>query len=583
MPSSPEELRRPVARPIVTESGNSIPIPQVNKTPLDYTGKTITISGLITFCFPSGFYLQELITKEPNIENVKWSGIKVNKSRNNAPDDFQCNVGQAMKVTGKVITSKMKPAPHSILLFYESLKELEGTHPLPPPVDITHLDIPSISTKPIVIPRKPNMQWEHMTLEEITNGKNAYSTWMSLSGVNVMIKNALCITNGRASKDHVTVLPNHGKGANLSKTGSMIIAKHFDDHDEMGTKAIEIIQNTRQPFKVKSSDVLESVEGILQFFNGTFYIHINQHPQVISSAEEEPIQKFTPNSEALQIVSYNVRRLNADSDNMDTIVDQIAYDMKFPSVIAFQEAEIVNESLLEMTRRLNSQHGKQYTAIEYDEFKSRDLSKKIHGNGFIYDSERVKFNDYQRFYSEQFSQWKKPAIYSFTSIQHERNFYIANIHLAAERGKLELYVDGWIKYGVEKRNEQANELKSYICNSKSTLNGDPLFVMGDFNSTPVESPIKILKESECALDYIPLSEEVEPYTLRVLSTAFHFDHALVFNGNGMTTELIPLRLNTPDSTLDSVSDHDPLMLEFRFGEKSLNHTTIERPILKKKN
>ena len=416
----------------------------------------------------------------------------------------------------------------------------------------------------------------------------------SLESMLVEIRNGIVVAP-RNNYGEIVVLPETFVNSNsISTQGALLSTKEDFNPEKVMIKLPSIFD---QPVNV-GDKINNPLIGVMDYSYGNFKI-LEVSPIEISNTENG-IDPFKLISKGLTIATYNLENLSPmdGPKKFSGIARQIVKNLQSPDVLVLNEVmdnsgsmddgvASANETIQYLVESIQKNGGPAYsfsdtspknnqdggilggnirTVLLYREDQGISLeenSSSINGIKFINNHFSIEQNPILiGEFSSSFDGSRKPRIWLLN--QNGQQFFVAGVHLVSQSANNPDWGNQQPPQKPEEfqRVEQA-ELISQKLSQILNLNPNvPLFIAGDLNDMPWSGTIRTLSK-DIFVNSINLDTPAENYSFIFEGNAQQLDY--IFVNKNLVGNVVQTRFVHLNSFLDqnnSISDHDPLIIEF---------------------
>ncbi|KAH8429189.1 endonuclease/exonuclease/phosphatase family protein [Aspergillus melleus] len=562
-----------------------------------YNGEIVSnVRGLVTAKGSSGFYIR---STSPDNSSLTSESLYVYGSSAVS----KVSVGDIITLGGKVSEYRSSKA-------YVYLTELTS------PSDITVVSSDN-EVVPLVIGPKglspPTEQFSALDEGDIfgipNNASQISSTnavlqptkygmdfWESLSGELVTIGGLNAITKPNQYGD--TWVIGNWTATGRNERGGLTMQKK-----DSNPEAIIVgspLDGTKNPTDTKVGDTIEDITGIVTQAYG-YYALLPLTKLSVTASNSTTAEATDLVSDGtcsgLTVGSYNVNNLSPNSSTLTGIAGHIARELKSPSLVFLQEIQdddgatndgviSANKTLSALADSIKSQGGITYDFINIDPIDGKDGGQPG-GNirvAYLYDPEvlqlrtpnpgtssesnevlsgaELKYNP--GLIDPSNSAWdnsRKPLIAAWETLDGKNKFFTVNVHFTSKGGGSSIDGDARppVNGGIEKREEQAKIVASFITEILAEDGKAKIITSGDFNEFAFVQPLTTFTSESKLLDIddVVNTPATERYTYLYDSNCQQLDHMYISEALTEGAKMEHIHVNTWVSYDDQQSDHDP--------------------------
>lgn len=356
--------------------------------------------------------------------------------------------------------------------------------------------------------------------------------------------------------------------------------------------------------QIQAGDILEGVNGIMQYSYGNFKLVTNTYPEIVEPTERENEKEDQQNTYALRVVSYNIENYSIYSSRQIIVklAKQIAGITKSPDLIVFQEVEddsgevddeitSAQKNLEILVEEIQNRGGDEYQYYDFPvknnnnggiaggnirtvfllnknsrlKLESKGVPLYVSGS-FVFDSEnRVSFSTNPMLIGVEepvFSNSRKPSVGLFTF--GDQQIIVIGIHFISHGIDTPLYgaVQPPTKRDDDRRFEQAKFVAEWVDKIRSHTENLLVIIAGDFNDHSISDTSSIFA-AHGLINTNSLIPAEERFSIIEDGFASQFDQIWVTDFAKINQSLFTIHhLNTIVDEESAVSDHDPVEFDF---------------------
>ncbi len=534
--------------------------------------QSVTTTGIVTAVDSNGFYLQDAVGDG---DTATSDGIFVFTS--SRPTII---VGDAIQVAGTV--SEFTPGG-------ASTGNLSTTQ-ISSPIITTQSSGNALPNAVVLgIDRiQPTEIIDDDTLQTYDPDTDGIDFYESLEGMRVTINDALAVSPTNRFGEIYTVANNGANATGLSDRGTINIAAHDFNPEQIQIQFDSGIFTGTTP-QVNVGAQLGNVTGVIGYNFGNYEINVTETFTVVDSTLQPEITTLTSTEDRLTVASYNVLNLDPNDSDGDTdiangqfdrIASQIVTNLQAPDVIALQEIQdndgsvnstVVDASLTYQTLidAIAAAGGSTYKFLDIPPVDDQSGGQPG-GNirvGYLYNPDRVDFvegslkqvTDTNLADGDAFADSRTPLAASFL-FNGEEITVVAN-HFTSKGGSTPLFgaVQPPVNGGEDRRIQQAAIVNSYVSDILAANSDANVVVLGDLNEFEFEEPLAVLT-GDSLNNLTETISENERYSYIFQGNSQSLDHILVTDNLFDRAQFDALHVNAEFAV--QASDHDPLLAAF---------------------
>jgi len=457
---------------------------------------------------------------------------------------------------------------------------------------------------PIVIDdlagRIPSTIIENDGLTKFDPGEDGLDFYESLEFMLVEIQRGIVVAP-QNSYGEISILPDPMIDSNIvSAEGALLISK-----EDANPERIMVKLPTTYDGVVNVGDSFDTpIVGVMDYSYGNYKLLAFSPVEFINTPQE--VDSFEPTSGGLTLATYNLENLSPMDENRkySEIAQQIVKILTSPDVMVLNEimdnsgsmddgVVTADQTISRLLSAIQKAGGPTYSYSNIDPYNNQDGG--IEGGnirtillfredtGIVLEEGTPRINDikYQngRFsiernpsligeFSSSFNGTRKPRIWLLN--QNGRQFFVVGVHLTSQGANSPDWGSQQPPQKPEEmqRIEEARLIAQQLSKIRSQNPLIPIFMVGDMNDLPWSDAIDILKGSSF-VNAADLDTAEENYSYIFEGNAQQLDYILV--NQNLASNVLQARFMHINSILDQqevVSDHDPLIIEFRLDQSA---------------
>lgn len=444
----------------------------------------------------------------------------------------------------------------------------------------------------------PTLEIENDEMEQFDPFTDGLDFYESLESMLVEVGSGQ-VVSPRNAYDEIVVLIDHFSDLNLLSKQGAVIKTQEDSNPEK----IMIKLPTHYDENINVGDRFENpIIGVMDYSYGNYKL-LSFSPFEITR-KQQIIESFTPVSDGLTIATYNVENLSLLDENKkySEIARQIVKYLQSPDVIVLNEImdnsgsvddDVVNADKT-ITRLIDAIHnagGPVYSFSDFPPNNNHDggieggnirtvlLYRNDRGIGLVDNNHLAdeitilngNFTIGQNplligEFSSTFNGTRKPRIWLLT--QNDKQFFVVGVHLTSQGANSPDWgnLQPPQKPEEEQRTKEAQLINEQLQTIHSLNPDTPIFIAGDMNDMPWSSTITALKK-DVFFNAAELEIPEECYSYIFEGNAQELDYILI--NENLASDILQARFIHLNSFLDhsaSISDHDPMIIEFRLDQ-----------------
>jgi uncharacterized protein len=551
-----------------------------------YVGKQVEgIEGVVTHKVPNGFTMQ---TIKP--DDLDCSSEAIFVFTKSYPDVM---VADRVSVNGLVEEfADGKVEDHNLSqteIVQPYYKVIQSSQAMPTPIIFENLE----GIIPLEIIENDGMS----IFDPKEDGLDFFE---SVESMLVQVRKGMVVAP-RNGYGEITVLPETFIKSNLVSAEGALINTQKDANPE---KVMIKLPGTFDQ-EINAGDRIDQpITGIMDYSYGNYKV-LAFSPIEISSSEQI-IDTFTSKEGGLTIVTYNLENLSPqdESRRFVEIGKQIVKILQSPDVLVLNEImdnsgsvddgvvdsdqtieKLVNSIIkaggptysYSNTNPNNNQDG----GIEGGNIRTILLFRS--DNGISLENEYHKINGIKfqdglfsieqnpslvGEFSATFNGTRKPRIWLLN--KNGQQFFVVGVHLTSQGADSPEWGNQQppLKPEEMQRVEEARVINQQLSKIVTENSTTPIFIAGDMNDMPWSDTISSLAQ-ESFVNTADLNTPTENYSYIFEGNAQQLDYILI--NKNLASELVQARFIHINSTLDqedNISDHDPLMIEYRLDQSA---------------
>jgi uncharacterized protein len=446
----------------------------------------------------------------------------------------------------------------------------------------------------------PETTIENDEMSQFDPSEDGLDFYESLESMLVEIKSGIVVAP-RNDYGEITVLPEPYINSNLiSKQGPILITK-----DDANPEKVMVKLPTSDHDPVNAGDWVETpILGVLDYSYGNFKI-LAFSPLVITSIKQEENQ-FEAISDGLTIATYNLENLSPlDKNNKySEISKQIVKILHSPNILVLNEVmdnsgsvddgvTKADQTIKKLISAIQKAGGPDYsysdtppgnnqdggmeggnirTVLLYREDMGIRLEENNAGvNGIKYKEGKYIVGSNPMLigeFSSNFDGTRKPRIWLLN--QNGLQFIVIGVHLTSQGASSPDWGNQQPPQKPEEiqRIEEARSINEQIKKDFLQNPNIPIFIAGDMNDLPWSGTIAAL-ENEDFVSAVDHQSAAENYSYIFEGNAQELDY--IFINKNLASNVLQARFVHVNSYLDlseAVSDHDPMVIEYRLDQSA---------------
>lgn len=551
-----------------------------------YEGKQINnIVGIVTHKVSNGFMMQSVLSDDLDCSSEaifvftkEYPGVMVadEVSVNGLVDEFSDGNVEAHNLSQTEIINPQ-------------YKVIGTEETLPVPIIIDDL-----------AGRIPSTIIENDGLTKFDPGEDGLDFYESLEFMLVEVQKGI-VVGPKNSYGEISILPDSMIDSNIvSVQGALLNTKEDANPERMMVKlptAYDGVVNVGDRFT-------SPIVGVMDYSYGNYKVLAFSPVEFISNPPE--VASFEPTSGALTLANYNLENLSPMDGNKkySEIAKQVVKILRSPDVLVLNEimdnsgsvddgVVAADQTISRLIAAIQKAGGPTYSYSNTDPNNNQDGG--IEGGnirtillfreetGIVLEKESswingIKYQDglysIERNpsligeYSASFNGTRKPRIWLLD--QNGVQFFVIGAHLTSQGANSPDWGSQQPPQKPEElqRIEEARLINEQISKIRSQNPSTPIFIAGDMNDLPWSAAIAALEGSsfENAVDSNTLAEN---YSFIFEGNAEQMDYLLV--NQNLASNVLQARFMHSNSILDqsdAVSDHDPMVIEFRLDQSA---------------
>jgi predicted extracellular nuclease len=539
-----------------------------------HEGELVSTIGVVTAVDTNGFYLQSPAVDE---DPATSSGIFV--FTGSAPAVF---VGDEIQVSGRVTE----------FVSGGDAEHLSVTEIVDPTLDALFGEGVPLPVATVVgeggrVP--PSEVIDDDGLAVFDPDRDGIDFYESLEGMRVRLPEPVAVGPLLAFNEFWVVVDS-GRGATGRSQRESLVLREGDANPERIQVQLDAGLLPGAPSPERVGDRLGDVVGVVTYGFGNFEVRPTE-PFAVAPGGLEPEKTALSGGPAqLELASFNVENLDpGDGDRFDALAREIVAGLGAPDLLALQEVQDddgpadtgnvdASGTWSALVAAIESVGGPSYAFVDRPPEDGRDGGQPG-GNirvGYLYDPTRVRLSpgsverllDLDASDGDVFSRSRKPlaAVFEFAG----RRILLVNLHLTSRGASTPLFgaVQPPEVGGLERRVDQAAEVRAHLEARVAAQPGLEVVVLGDLNEFGFAEPVHVLEGDAPPLltNLSGLLPEEERYSFLFQGNAQQLDHVLVSPGLSQAAEIDLVHMNAEFQ--DNASDHDPVLVLLSVPEPS---------------
>lgn len=551
-----------------------------------YKGKQVSnILGIVTHKVSNGFMMQSVLSDDQDCSSEaifvftkEYPGVMVadKVSVTGLVDEF---------TDGNVEEHNLSQTE----IINPQYKVLNSENALPVPIIIDDL-----------AGRMPSKIIENDGLTKFDPGEDGLDFYESLEFMLVEVKKGI-VVGPQNSFGEISILPDSMINSNIVSTHSALLYTKEDANPEkMMVKlpaAYDGVVNVGDRFT-------SPIVGVMDYSYGNYKMLAFSPVEFISNPPGDT--SFEPTSAGLTLATYNLENLSPMDGNKkySEIAKQIVKTLQSPDVLVLNEimdnsgsmddgVVAADQTISRLTAAIQKAGGPKYSYSNTDPNNNQDGG--IEGGniravllyredtGIILEEENRRINgiSYQDGfysiernpsligeYSASFNGTRKPKIWLLD--QNGVQFFVVGVHLTSQGANSPDWGSQQPPQKPEEmqRIEEARLIYEQVSKIHSQNPSTPIFIAGDMNDLPWSASIAAL-ESSSFVNAVDSNTLAENYSFIFEGNAEQMDYILV--NQNLAGNVLQARFMHINSILDqqeAVSDHDPMIIEFRLDQSA---------------
>lgn len=537
-----------------------------------YVRTSVIFEGVVTHIFGNNFIVRD----EAGDGNDKTSdSILVRRKADGLA------VGDRVRVEGVVREYNEQDEPRTLTDINDAVFEkLPSSAPLAPVIIGTGARLPPTDLLYIA----------EDSADPVNSGADFYE---SLESTYVRITNPVVV--GPTNEfNEFWVVAEHGSGATGMNSLGGITATPGDGNPER--MQIQVTSPQAPQFQVAVGDTFSSIEGYVAYDRGLYELRlVNANGAAPKQWDVEPVGA-APADDVLTIAGYNVENLDPliervgrtpvddpddDAGKFTSIADHVVRLLGSPDVLALQEVQdndggeysdvvAADKTLGMLIEAIVTAGGPRYESLSID--PQDDTSGGQPGGNirvaYLFNPTRVTADatGLEQIEAPAFGRSRLPLVARFQF--DAREVVMVNVHLSSKIASGSAYgiVQPPIDPSEPARIGQVRAVRDYV----RALPEDEertVVILGDFNAYWYETPLLVLTGGAPAFRNLALEEPPEERISYVFDgNSQSLDHMLVLLGEGQSSSMQTLHVNSVQPDSRQVSDHDPKLMRLVFPQ-----------------
>jgi predicted extracellular nuclease len=542
-----------------------------------HEGELVSTIGVVTAVDTNGFYLQ---SEPTDADPATSSGIFV--FTESEPAVF---IGDEIQVSGTVsefVSGGADP---------ENLPVTEIVDPTLDALFAEDVRLPSATLVGQGGRVPPAEVIDDDGLAEFDPASDGIDFYESLEGMRVRLPDAFAVAPMVAFNEFWVVVDDGAGATGQSGRGSLVL-REGDANPERIQVQLDAGLLPGAPSPVAVADRLGDVVGVVTYGFGNFEVRPTELFAMVPGGLASEETELARGDSQLVLASFNVENLDpGDGDRIDALAVEIVEALGAPDLLALQEVQDddgptnsgnvdASGSWNALTGAIERAGGPSYAFVDRPPEDGRDGGQPG-GNirvGYLYDPARVslvpesveRLLDLDPADGDVFSRSRKPLAAEF-EFAGQRILFV-NLHLTSRGASTPLF--GAVQPpeigGLQRRVDQAAEVRKHLEARVAAEPGLEVVVLGDLNEFAFAEPVTVLEGDHTPPLLTNLSgllPEEERYSFVFQGNAQQLDHVLVSTGLRAAAEIDFVHVNAEFQ--DAASDHDPVVARLLVPEPTL--------------